>query len=143
MKPGYIIVPTALVVAFGTCYAIWRSRARERAKAARRQSIDSLTGGQYRSRDGQKEAEADIAKGLLKLKACGLPSAGNSEWREVLKERFGVEVERIAGCGVSDPLLAYAEAYNVTVEHYLAVKYGATALEEAQKRFEARRDKKG
>lgn len=99
-----ILWPVALLDWLYEKKSLWeelQEKARRKPEAPGLAVKTLRSGDEYRRRDGHKEAKGDIARGTPKLKAYGLPSADASEWREVLKERLGIEVERITGCVVN------------------------------------------
>jgi len=61
------------------------------------------------------------------------------EWRKAAKERFGIQIECIAGCFVTSELVSYASAYNTAVLREIAGKYGdgdwAALREEIRQKF--------
>ncbi|MGC4072759.1 MAG: hypothetical protein QM760_09605 [Nibricoccus sp.] len=68
---------------------------------ARRAAIDDYSSGkEYLSRDGMKEAEADIEKGIPKYKEYGrrLAEPYRQARDKVFLQRFGIQHEPIAGC---------------------------------------------
>ncbi|MBV8968709.1 MAG: hypothetical protein JO331_06545 [Verrucomicrobia bacterium] len=83
---------------------------------------------EYAERDGAAEAKQDIATGNRKLKSFGLAAPWIYEYAKLLKERLGVELERIAGCVVNRDLLTYARAYNSVIQQEAEEKYGRDIL---------------
>ena len=78
-------------------------------------------------RDGKKEAEADIAGGVLKWKVAGRVS--NFEIRAALvKEKLKTELDWFGDCEGSDGRTRYVAAYNSTVRGYLVSLYGEAAV---------------
>jgi len=140
VRREYFIVPVVLTLGFGVYYAIWESRtaqesaaARQRAKAeVERAKLDAL-GDSFRGRDGTKEAREDIDHGTPKLKLYGRTRADFDEWQAICRDRFGVQVEALAGCTVTEHLVRYVDAYNAVVKNHVATKFGAQSYEEASK----------
>ena len=126
------IATVLLLAAFvgGVC----RSTA-QNADKERQAKEDLLRGSEYLSRDGTKEAEADIAQGKPKYKSYGKGLAGvyRQARDNIFLGRFGVQYEPIAGCIVNEPLLEYAKAYNARILKYVAEKYGQNAWQEAER----------
>lgn len=155
MKHSYIIVPVLLTLCFAG-YASWSAkekeesvaRAQAQAMQARRAAIEAMdSGAEFVGRDGKREAEADILRGVPKLLLYGKTRADIAERSALFKQRFGLTIDPLAGCLVSEPLVAFATAYNAVIQNYLAAKFGPTAFEEADreamKTWEAKRNERG
>jgi hypothetical protein len=153
MKAIYIIGPVLLTAGFAA-YAFWysnekaeaESRILEDAARGREQSIDAIFSGKtFLGRDGRKEAQSDIGGGAAKFFLYGKTRSDIAYFSTILKERFGVMVDPLAGCIVSEPLVAFADAYNAEVRQFIAGKFGPTALDEADReasdRWKANHDK--
>jgi hypothetical protein len=97
-------------------------------------------------REGEAEAERDIQAGSLKLKTCGYPAPWASEWARLLEDRLGVEEECVAGCCVTEELVANIRGYDGRMEREIKRRFGNTALydiaAEAQARHEDAGEKK-
>jgi hypothetical protein len=137
MKKLAIAVPAMFIVCAGGAY-VEMSRRHDAAIQTRLVAFDG--------RDGTDEAQLDIGRGMPKWKIAGLESA-DLEYRAVLRDRFGVSLDRIADCDVNTATLRYVEAYNAKIRVYLSDKHGAPALQRALADAEAmsyaRRKKKG
>jgi hypothetical protein len=79
--------------------------------------------------DGEREAERDIASGILKLKAGGLPAPWIGDYIRLLKARFGVQLDFVAGCIMTEELSKNMREYNTRMEREIATKFGSDALE--------------
>jgi hypothetical protein len=140
-----------LLAGFAAVYFPWSAKKeqylaaeRERAVARANQAkLDFYSGKAFVGRDGKKEAEADISSGKPKLFLYGKARADFDERTAIFKERFGVELDPLAGCIVSDPLVSFADAYNAVIQNHIAAMFGATAFEdadrEALRRWEAKK----
>lgn len=87
--------------------------------------------------EGQKDAREDIKAGTLKLKTLGLPAKWFREWQEILLQGYGVRVEMVDGCVVSDEEMDYAEGYNSISEAEIKSRFGANIFEKTKKKAEA------
>jgi hypothetical protein len=89
---------------------------------------------------GRKAAEADIRRGTPKMLVFGLRAPWDSDIRQLLKEKFGVQLEGIAGCMVTQAQVDYANGYDDRIEKEIAARFGVTASveEEAKRIYEAR-----
>jgi hypothetical protein len=96
--------------------------------ATRQGDTSAATG--YAERDGAAEAKQDIATGHPKLKTLGLPAPWINEYAKLLKERLGIELERIAGCVVNQDLLTYSRAYNSVIQEGAEKKYGRNIFDQ-------------
>jgi hypothetical protein len=94
---------------------------------------DEITGWNYKSRDGEAEARADIAAGRPKLKVVGLTRKDQSVRERLYQERFGVKMEVVAGCPVSVYLERYVHAYNKVIYDQIAAKFGSEAVGSVEK----------
>jgi hypothetical protein len=61
---------------------------------------------------GQAAARFDLALGHYRILTLGLPTPWRPEWMRLLRQRYGVEERMVAGCIVSESLLAYTDGYN-------------------------------
>lgn len=135
LRPALI----AVLFATGFCWAgpdSKNGKSDEQIRQEKKEAIDDLFGGrEYRSRDGKKEAEADIASGKPKYKTYGRQLAPQYEAArdKVFFDRFGVQHEGIAGCMVSESVVAYAKAYNARILSFVAERFGPNAWAEAEK----------
>ena len=97
----------------------------------------------YKHRNGTRDAKADLAAGIIRIKTFGDPS-DPVEWRreyvETAYSRYHVEDQTIGLCVVDQFLVSYAERYNAVVEAYLRRTYGRDVLDELwdtlQKRYQ-------
>ena len=61
---------------------------------------------------GRLMARYDLARGHYRVLAYGLPPPGVVEYRQLLRELYGVEYRQVALCIVSPSLISYADAYD-------------------------------
>lgn len=61
---------------------------------------------------GEIAARYDIARGHYRQLTYGLPVPQRPRYAQVLKDRYGIEVQAAAGCIVSRSLRAYVRGYN-------------------------------
>ena len=61
---------------------------------------------------GRLMARYGLARGHYRVLAYGLPPPGVVEYRQLLRERYGVEYRQVALCIVSPSLISYADAYD-------------------------------
>jgi len=66
-----------------------------------------------------KDADKDISLGQTKYKLIGELAPFEEEAKLLLKEKYGITVERIAGCVVEEDQVEYAKAYNIRVLYKL------------------------
>lgn len=78
----------------------------------------------YDSRDGKKEAEQDIERGVLKWKRHGLIYDFEAE-QKIVREKLGVEIDWFAGCLSTEGIEAYARSYNATMRAHLVARFGS------------------
>src|SRR4051812_6534597 len=68
---------------------------------------------------GALMAYFDHARGHYELKSYGLPGPWDEECAERLKEKYDVELNRVAGCEITPWLAWYAGAYSSVSERLL------------------------
>lgn len=79
--------------------------------------------------EGQQEARRDIAAGKLILRAYGL--MGPSAYPKILQEKYGIRLERVAGCVVDANMVAKTGAYNAVMKAEIEKRFGRGVLEAA------------
>jgi hypothetical protein len=93
--------------------------------------------------EGRAEALHDVAAGRLILKTAGLPTAEHDELVRILAEEFGIEVQGVAGCIVTDDVAEYLRGYAPVAQAEILRIHGRDILPEAQvearRRWETRR----
>jgi hypothetical protein len=81
----------------------------------------------YAHRDGNKEAEIDIAQGVLKWKVLGRVSNFEEE-RATLKAKLGVELDWFADCLSTEEIERYRREYNRAMRAHLVTRFGEDAV---------------
>ncbi len=61
---------------------------------------------------GAMVAQYDIAHGHYRHLTYGLPIPWQPSYAQVLRQRYGIEMQAVAGCIVSRLLMAYVDGYN-------------------------------
>ena len=61
---------------------------------------------------GRIAAHVDVARGHYRTLGYGLPVSWLPEYARLLRGRYGIEYRAVAGCIVSQSLIAYVEAYD-------------------------------
>src|SRR5690349_4080371 len=104
---------SVVVIAFvSVWYAHFAPVAREAAELA-----------SYDHRDGKKEAEVDLASGILKWKIAGRVSDYEAR-AALLKATLKTDLDWFGDCEGSDGRTRYQVAYNSKVRQYLVSLYG-------------------
>jgi hypothetical protein len=89
---------------------------------------------------GVEEAYADHERGHYEIKSYGYPAPWLWEYRRVLQERYGVKLNRVADCVVTERLVSYVGGYNEVSTRLLNEKYGRDIFKEcmefAEKKYE-------
>jgi hypothetical protein len=83
--------------------------------------------------EGKAEADRDIKAGVLRIKIYGLPGPGEAEYQQLLKERLGVELARVAGCCVTVDLTESVRGYNERMTAMIEQRFGQGALTRIEK----------
>jgi len=79
---------------------------------------------------GRVAAQIDIRRGRYQLLGYGLPSATRPEYARCLSERYGIQFHAVAGCIVSDSLVAYVNAYDSKLEEDAHRRFGRNVFDE-------------
>lgn len=103
-------------------------------KATPAQSLKDWLKTPYKNRDGAADAIRDLQTNTARFCIYG-KSAGLvflKEWSALSEQRFGIKVEAIAGCMITEELVSYAESYNKILRAPIAENHGATAWEDCR-----------
>jgi len=89
---------------------------------------------------GMIAAWADGARDHHEVKVFGLPPPWAGEYARLARERYGVEVNAVAGCVVTQDLVWYVDGYNSVAEPRIRARHGkdifAECAEEARAAWE-------
>ncbi len=91
---------------------------------------------------GQADARRDLSNGVMQVKSAGLPGPTREEYAHLLKDRCNAELHPIAGCIVSEGLLAYLRGYDEVSKAAIQQKFGIDIFTELNKEADARWQKK-
>lgn len=80
-------------------------------------------------RAAKDEARADLAAGRPRWLIYGYPSLARDEYGELLEARFGVTLDAVAGCVVTDGLEVRVHAYDAVIERWLEARHGPSVIE--------------
>ena len=78
---------------------------------------------------GRADARRDIGKGIYKELIYGLPGPWNQNYALLLKNRYNVELRRVAGCIVTKRLTEYVRGYD-EVGEAAGRRYGRDIFDE-------------
>jgi len=91
---------------------------------------------------GMIDAKVDFASGKLRIESYGLASGWSRDYKLILKEKYGIEHDSVAGCLVSPWITGHAKAYNKEMKEKIKERYGDSifedSIEEARHDFELR-----
>jgi hypothetical protein len=76
-------------------------------------------------------ASYDLQHGHYRVLGYGLPPPGVAEYRQLLRERYGVEYRQVALCIVSPSLISYVDAYDGVSTAAINRKFGRDVLRES------------
>jgi len=79
---------------------------------------------------GQAMARIDITRGKREIKGFGTPSLNSFYYVDNLKSKYNIEYNRVAGCFVTDQVVAYCDGYNFVMSNHLKSKFGKDVLDE-------------
>ncbi len=80
---------------------------------------------------GGLAAGFDVMRGHYKISSFGLPTPWRPEYSRLLRERYGIEDQVVAGCIVSSSLVAYVEGYNAISMSAANRKFGRDVFQES------------
>src|SRR5215470_15596802 len=80
---------------------------------------------------GRYAAQRDLAHGHYVILGYGLPPAGISEYRQIMRERYGIEYRQVALCIVSRSLISYADAYDEVSGSAIKKKFGTNVFKDS------------
>jgi hypothetical protein len=80
---------------------------------------------------GQLLARFDLARGHYEILSYGLPVSWRPDYVLLLRERYGIEDRAIAGCIVTNSLVAYADGYNAVSITAANRRYGRDIFRES------------
>jgi hypothetical protein len=69
-------------------------------------------------------AHLDHARGHYEVQTAGLPAPWEWDFARLLEERYGVQLNRVAGCNVPHSLRSYITGYNSVSVRLLEEKFG-------------------
>lgn len=81
---------------------------------------------------GKADAQRELAQGVLACETFGLPRVDFSEYRQVLLERYKIELRAIAGCLVDSKILGHSSGFNQIMEAEIERRYGKDVWDRAQ-----------
>jgi len=96
---------------------------------------------------GQLDARIDLWSGSYKVLTIGLPSPWRAEYIRLLQKRFGIRVQKMADCIVSESLVSYVRNYNEVSISAASHRVGHDPFrecdEDARRAWERQRREKG
>jgi hypothetical protein len=91
---------------------------------------------------GKTQANEDIANGILAIEQAGFLMKFDEEYVQLLKQKYGVEVRRVAFCVVHEDVEEHMRGYNKVAEAEIERRFGKGCLlkaeQQAQALYEAR-----
>lgn len=79
----------------------------------------------------------DHACGHYEVQVYGLPPPWDGEYSQLLQERYGVEVNPVAGCVVTPELVSYVEGYNAVSRPRIEARFGKDIFAECAMEVQA------
>ncbi|MFZ1087414.1 MAG: hypothetical protein WAN35_20815 [Terracidiphilus sp.] len=80
---------------------------------------------------GRHDARVDVAHGRFKILTYGLPTQLHQQYGLLLRQRYGVEIQAVAGCIVARYQQDYVDAYNEVSSSAIKRKYRRDIFKEA------------
>lgn len=81
---------------------------------------------------GRSEARRDLTNGVVKLPMYGLPAVWSGEFDRILAEKYHVSRFGLAGCLISESLVAYANGYSEVSRRFIEERHGTNLWKEVQ-----------
>jgi hypothetical protein len=81
---------------------------------------------------GRADAEADLRAGRLVLEDYGFPREGQQEFADILRQRYGVELHRVASDIVDYTAYGHAFGYNDVSRPEIERRFGAGVIQKAE-----------
>lgn len=100
-----------------------------------RQQLDSFgypTNSVLAAELGRAEARRDLTNGVVRLPMYGLPASWSGEFDRILEEKYHVGRFGLAGCLVSQGLVAYADGYSEVSRRFIEERHGTNLWKEVQ-----------
>lgn len=85
---------------------------------------------------GRVDAERDLRAGRLIVEIYGFPLRGEPEYAQMLRDRYGVELRRVASDIVDVNAIGHAMGYNVVSEAEIKRRFGSDVFERLQQEAE-------
>jgi hypothetical protein len=82
---------------------------------------------------GRFAARRDVRHGHYKLLLYGLPPLRRQQYVQLLQKRYGIEVDTVAYCIVSEPMRSYVDSYDYVSFAAANHKFGHDIFEECWK----------
>ena|SRR5436190_3062561 len=81
---------------------------------------------------GIAHAQADIANGVLAIEHAGWPMRYDQEYVRLMKQKYGIEVRRVADCVVHEDVEEHMRGYNKVAEAEIERRFGKDCLSQAE-----------
>ncbi len=81
---------------------------------------------------GRAQAETDMRAGRLVIEEYGFPRKGEQEYADILRDRYHIELRRVASDIVDPKADGHAFGYNAISEPEIKRRFGSDVLEKAQ-----------
>lgn len=81
---------------------------------------------------GMLAARWDHARGHFEIQVYGYPPEWRDDYARLLHERFGVEVNTVAACVVTDELGRYVDGYNAVSQSGSVARFGKDIFAECE-----------
>jgi hypothetical protein len=86
---------------------------------------------QIAATNGFADAESDFSNGIYRVEVYGLRGASGTTSERYLTTKYGIVIDAVTGCIVTDQILGHAEGYNARMKDLLLSKYGKDIFSEA------------
>ena len=81
---------------------------------------------------GRGDAQADLQAGRLVIEDFGFPREGQQEFEDILQQRYGIELRRVASDLVNYTLYGHAYGYNDVSTPEIQRRFGADVIQKAE-----------
>lgn len=122
MNRTYLVVPIVSMLVFVGFFLYSQKHPTPRR-------METKATEEFASRDGKKEAEAELANGKLVLIETGPAVGWDRERRAIAGTKYGVEIRRLDGTA-TESLARYVDAFNRVMRPAILTRHGRGFLDQ-------------
>ena len=81
---------------------------------------------------GRADAEADLRSGRLVLEDYGFPRKGQQEFADILRQRYSIELRRVASDIIDETAYGHSFGYNEVSRAEIQRRFGTDVIQKAE-----------